>query len=405
MLDPVVREDWLRPPAGLSRIAGGSVSSPEGFAAGGAACGLKASGALDVGVLVSLRPAVSTLLDTVNALPAAPVVHNRGLDRARLRAVVVNSGNANASTGAPGIAAARAMGARGASALGVAPGEVAVCSTGVIGETLDLGRVLPGVDRAARGVSPRGGPEFAAAICTTDRALKAGAFRLDLSSGPVTIGAAAKGAGMISPTMATMLAYVTTDAAVDRATLDRLSHDATAASFNRISVDGQMSPSDTLIVMATGTGAPLAGADAEAFGAALACVCRWLAVQIVKDGEGADHTLRLLVRGAADAEEADVVARRVGDSPLVKTAAFGKDPNWGRVSQAVGQALAGRGGAPARLAISFDGLDAADPGVAEVMARPEYDLVVSLGRGDAEAELWISDLTHAYVTLNAEYHT
>ena len=348
----------------------------------------------------------SAMVDTTSALPSAPVLHTRSLDPAGLRAVVVNAGNANAATGSPGLEDAGAMGAHAAGLLGLEAGRVAVSSTGTVGERLDLDRVRRGIAEAANALRPDGGADFAQAICTTDRAPKAGAFRLALpSGGEVTIGAAAKGAGMISPRMATMLAYVTTDADVAPPDVARATASAAEASFNRISVDGQMSPSDTLIVLAGGGREPLEGDDRDAFAAGLAAVCRWLAIQMVKDGEGAEHVMRVVVREAADDREAEVVARAVGNSPLVKTAAFGRDPNWGRVSQAVGQALAGRGGVAADLRVAFDGVPGGAPAVAAVLARPEYDLEVSLGRGTAEAALWASDLSHAYVTLNAEYHT
>jgi len=384
------------------------VTSPEGFVAGAAACGLKPSGALDVGLLRGTGPGFSALVDTTNALPSAPVLHTRSLDASGLRAVVVNAGNANAATGSPGLDDARAMGAHAAQLLGLEAGQVAVSSTGTVGERLDLERVRRGIAAAAQALRPDGGPDFARAICTTDRAPKAGAFRLTLPGGDVvTIGAAAKGAGMLSPRMATMLAYVTTDADVAPPDLAWATLFAAQASFNRISVDGQMSPSDTLLVLANGLADPIPveGDDRDAFAAGLAAVCRWLAIQMVKDGEGAQHVMRVVVREAADDEEAEAVARAVGDSPLVKTAAFGRDPNWGRISQAVGQALAGRGGAPAEVRVAFDGVPGGDPAVADVLARSEYDLEVSLGRGAGEATLWASDLTHAYVTLNAEYHT
>jgi glutamate N-acetyltransferase / amino-acid N-acetyltransferase len=352
-----------------------------------------------------VRRASSAVVDTVSALPAAPVVHTRALARERLQAVLVTSGCANASTGEGGLQDARALGARTAAALGLGADEVGVSSTGVIGERMDMPRALAGIEAAAAVLGPDGGPSFAGAICTTDRWTKTWAARLRLSAGPALIGGTAKGAGMISPTMATMLAYVTTDAAVSAEALARATAAAAERSFNRISVDGQMSPSDTLVVMANGEGAPLAGADLERFGDALTAVCRWLALQMVKDGEGAEHAVRLVVEGARDADEAEAVARAIADSPLVKSAVYGRDPNWGRVAQAVGQALAGRGGPEARLTLAFDGLGAGDPGLAEVMGREEYDLAVGLGRGRAGAEMWFCDLTHAYVTLNAEYHT
>jgi glutamate N-acetyltransferase/amino-acid N-acetyltransferase len=294
------------------------VSSAPRFRAGGAAGGLKPSGDLDVGVLRSDRRAVSALVDTTSGLPAAAVRHTRTLDRARLQGAVANSGNANAATGAAGEADAAEMGAHAARALGLSPDEVAVASTGVIGERLDLPRVRIGIDAAVGASSPAGGGAFARAICTTDRFTKEGGFTLDLpGGGSVTIGAAAKGGGMISPTMATMLAYVCTDAALDAGDLARMTAGAAEASFNRITVDGQMSPSDTLLVLANGEGPPLGGADRDALATALRSVCRWLAVLMVKDGEGAEHAMRILVEAALDDAEAEAVARAVGNSPLV----------------------------------------------------------------------------------------
>jgi len=392
-------------PEGVEPVPGGSVSSAPGFLAAGVACGLKPSGALDIGVLASAGPAVSALVDTVNAMPSAPVVRNRQIDCTALRGVVVNAGSANAATGSPGLEDAHLMAGRAAAALGLEPGQVAVSSTGTIGDRLDLDRVLPGIDAAVAALGPDGGADFTRAICTTDRAVKGGAFRIPLSVGAVTLGVAAKGAGMLSPRMATMLAYVATDAAVGADALARATAAAAARSFNRISVDGQMSPSDTLLVLANGAGPPLAGRDLERFADALAAACRWLAVQMVKDGEGAEHAVRLVVREAADPAEAEAVARAIADSPLVKTAAFGQDPNWGRIAQAAGQALAGREGPEPRLRVAVDGHPVPGDEAVEVLARPEYDMEVALGRGAAEAELWWCDLTHAYVTLNAEYHT
>ena len=388
--------------------APGGILAPEGFVAGSAACGLKPSGALDVGLLAATGACASAMVTTTSALPAAPIVRNRErVDSARVRAVVVNSGTANAATGSPGIDDAEAMAARAAAALGIEADEVVVSSTGTIGDRLDRERVLGGIDAAAAARGREGGEGFARAIQTTDRFDKAGAFTATLPSGATTtFGVAAKGAGMIRPGMATMLAYVTTDAPVAAGDLAAATRRAGEDSFNRISVDGQMSPSDTLLVMASGAGTPLGGEDLAGFTRALRAVCRWAALLMVKDGEGAEFVVRLLVDGAADPGEAEVVARAVADSPLVRTAVHGRDPNWGRVSQAVGQALAGRGGPEATLAIAADGVSIADPAVAEVMARPEYELRVSLGRGDADAaEVLFCDLGHAYVTLNAEYTT
>lgn len=396
--------DWLRAPAGLTRIDGG-VAAPEGFAAAGVACGLKPSAALDIGVLAATRPTTSGMVDTTSALPAAPVVRNRSLERGSIRAAVVNAGKANAATGTVGMEHAHQMGRRAAALLGVPESRVVVNSTGTIGEYLDMDLVGPGIDRAVAGLSGAGDADFGRAICTTDRAPKGGAFRLAAGGAPVTIGAAAKGAGMISPHMATMLAYLTTDAALDADDLQRITAAAARASFNRISIDGQMSPSDTLLVMASGQGEPLSGSGRDAVAAAIEAICRWLAVQMVEDGEGADHAVRLLVTGAADEDEAARVARAIGNSPLVKAAIFGRDPNWGRVSQAVGQALAGASGPVHEPVVAVDGVPFGTDGVREVLERREYDLTVELGRGTGADELWVCDLTHAYVTLNAEYHT
>ncbi len=402
---PVERADWLREPDGLEPIPDGTPTSVPGFVAGATACGIKPSGVLDLGILRSVPTAVSAMVDTTNALPSAPVLLNRQLDRARFQGVVVNAGNANAATGSPGLDDARAMALRAAFGCGLPEGSIAVSSTGTIGARLDGTRVLQGIDVVASRLSPDGGADFAKAIQTTDRFAKSAAFRLALSSAEVTIGAVAKGAGMIRPTMATMLAYLTTDAALSADDLLTATRTAAEHSFNRISVDGQMSPSDTLLILANGQGPVLTGADLDLFTAAISSVCRRMAILMVKDGEGADHAVRILVTEAADDAEAERVVRAVGDSPLVKTAIFGRDPNWGRLSQAVGAALVGATGAATDLRVSFDGIPVDDPAIAEVMSRAEYDIEISLCRGTGEAELWACDLGHAYVTLNAEYHT
>ena len=392
-------------PAGLEPLAAGGVTTPAGFLASGVACGLKERGGLDIGVLTSERRATSALVDTASALPSASVVHTRSLDVAHLQAVVVNAGNANAETGTQGIRDAAEIGATVAGELGADAGEVAVCSTGVIGRLFTMEKVVPGAAAAASAVTRDGGAAFGQAICTTDRAPKGGAFRLRLPSGEYAIGAAAKGAGMISPRMATMLAYVTTDAPIDARVLQPLVKQAAAESFNRISVDGQMSPSDTLLVFANGDGPQLIAHEAELFGRALRAICRWLAVQMVHDGEGAQHAVRLLVHGGRDDPEAERVARAIANSPLVKAAVYGRDPNWGRLTQAIGAALADTPGPPPVPSVSFDGLEVTDPGIGDVMALDEYEMHVGLGRGEGLAEVFFCDLTHEYVSINADYTT
>ncbi len=398
------RADWIGAPDGLTRVDGTGVTAPSGFRAAGVPAGLKGGGLLDLGLLVSDRPAASALVDTPSALPSAAVIYSRTLHAGSLRGVVVNSGCANAATGEQGIVDARAMGETAAAAAGVPVGSLAVCSTGVIGERLPMKALTAGVDAAAAALSQGGGMDFGEAIRTTDAFAKGGTFRLALAAGEVTIGAAAKGAGMIRPDMATMLAYVTTDACVLPDDLLALTRAAADGGFNRISVDGQMSPSDTLLVLANGEGPPLEGDDLALFGDALRAICRFLAILMVKDGEGAEHAVRVVVDGALDDAEAERVARAVGESALVRTAVYGRDANWGRVHQAVGQALAATGG-HVDFTLRFDGVLPDGAGIADVMARPEYEIQVGLGRGAARAELFASDLGHGYVTVNAEYRT
>lgn len=267
-----------------------------------------------------------------------------------------------------------------------------------------MNAITAGIDAAAAALSPDGGPDFGEAIRTTDAFPKGGTFRLALSVGEVTIGAAAKGAGMIRPDMATMLAYVTSDACVLPDDLLAATRAAADAGFNRISVDGQMSPSDTLLVLANGEGPPLDGDDLALFAAALRAICRYLAILMVKDGEGAEHAVRVVVEGALDDDEAERVARAVGESALVRTAVYGRDANWGRVNQAVGQALARTGG-HVDFTLRFDGVLPDGAGIDEVMTRAEYEMQVGLGRGSGWAELFASDLGHGYVSVNADYRT
>lgn len=399
------RVDWIGAPAGLTKVGGAGVTAPSGFRAAGVAAGLKPNGALDLGILVSDRPTASALVDTSSALPSAAVVYTRSLNPGGLRGVVVNSGCANAATGDQGVADARTMGDTAAAAAGLPIGSLAVCSTGTIGDRLPIKVVTTGVDSAAAALAADGGTAFGEAIRTTDLFAKGGTFHLVLPSGDqVTIGAAAKGAGMIRPDMATMLAYLTTDACVLPDDLFRATTRAADRGFNRISVDGQMSPSDTLLVIANGEGPPLGGDGLAAFGDALRAVCRYLAILMVKDGEGAEHAVRVIVDGALDDGEAERVARAVGESALVRTAVYGRDANWGRVSQAVGQALAQSGG-HVDLTLTFDGVHPEGQGIVEVMARPEYEIQVGLGRGNGWAELFASDLGHGYVSVNADYRT
>jgi glutamate N-acetyltransferase / amino-acid N-acetyltransferase len=379
------RSRWVREPDGVEELAPRQLAP--GFRAAGVACGLKGGGETDLGLLACDADAVSsaTLL-TRNAAAAAPVRVCREQCRLdSIRAAVVNSGNANAATGDQGYSDALAMRDAAAAALGVDGPEVAVAETGVIGVPLDLNTVRGGIESAAAALGPSGGEDFAAAICTTDRWPKRCTVKLD----GVTVSAQAKGAGMMEPGFATLLCFVQTDAVLGDA--DRSLRDATAASFERISVDGQMSTNDMVLLQGTGTaGAPLPEGLLEA-------VLLQLALEVVADGEGATRVGRVEVLEAAADEEAERVARAIANSPLVKTALFGRDPNWGRIAQAAGMALAGE---------QLGELGPAEIDAEELAGEePEAQLSVRLGRGGAGAHLYFSDLTYDYVKLNAEYTT
>jgi glutamate N-acetyltransferase/amino-acid N-acetyltransferase len=375
----------VKPPEGVEELD--SAQLAPGFRAAAVACGLKEGGATDVGVLACDEPEVrSALALTRNAAAAAPVrVCRDECDGGAIRAVAVNSGNANAATGHQGYADALAMRDAVAEALGVEPRAVAVAETGTIGVPLDIEAVTTGLLEAVEGLSADGGDQFAAAIMTTDKGPK----RCTVRAGGVTISAQAKGAGMIEPGFATMLCFVQTDAEV--ADPDSKLRSALTGSMERITVDGQLSTNDTVLLQATGTaGAPLPEGLLDA-------VLLQLALEIVADGEGASRVARVEVVGAADADEAERVARAIANSPLVKTALFGRDSNWGRIAQAAGMALAGE---------ELEELGPDRIQAAELAAElPEAELSVHLGRGDATAHIFFSDLTHDYIRINAEYTT
>lgn len=396
----------------------GSVTTPEGFEAAGVAAGIKKSRKPDLGLLVSTKPCVSAAVYTLNAAAAAPVkVCRAETEAGALQGIVVNSGSANACTGEQGLADARRMVRAAADACGLPVERMAVASTGVIGELLPMERLDAGINDAAAELSGHGGGDFAAAIQTTDRFAKEGAVKLELSSGTVTIGACAKGAGMIAPDMATMLAFITTDAGVPSGLLQDMLMTAATRSFNAVSVDGDMSTNDCMFLFANGaSGIALeAGSDdAELFTAALAAVCMGLALKIVADGEGATKVIELKVSGAGAPEEAARVACAIANSPLVKTAFYGSDANWGRILASAGAALAGE---PAFLPdVYYEGICVAAGGEAtygpeagigmdEVMTQQEISVSLNLNRGGHAYTIYFSDLSHDYVTLNAEYTT
>jgi glutamate N-acetyltransferase/amino-acid N-acetyltransferase len=379
------RSRWVAAPAGVEQLDPAQLAP--GFRAGGAHCGLKGGGRTDVGLVVCDEESVrSAMVLTRNAAAAAPIrVCREMVDDERVRAAVVNSGNANAETGQKGIEDAAGMCRRAADALGFDAAHVAVAETGTIGVPLPIDAVLPGIDEAAAGLSAAGGTVFSDAITTTDRWPK----RCTLKVGKVTISAQAKGAGMIEPNMATMLCFVQTDALVAEPA-DELGA-AVDASFNRITVDGQMSTNDMVLLQTTGTaGEPLPEGLLEA-------VLTQLAIEIVRDGEGAARVGRIEITEAASPEEAERVARAIANSPLVKTALFGRDPNWGRIAQAAGAALVG-------VEMEEIGEDSINAG--ELAGETEEaEIGLRLGRGEHRAHVWFSDLGYEYVRINAEYTT
>lgn len=408
------RSRWVAKPDHVTELAGGL---PAGFRAAGVATGLKRDGALDVGLLVSDAPeTTSAARFTRSGVVAAPVqLCRERCDLAHLRAVAVNAGNANAATGMPGFESAGATQIAASRLTGIDPTGVAVGSTGVIGVQLPVDRVLTGLEAARELLRADGDQDFSAAIQTTDAFEKRAALEVRLPSGTVRLSAQCKGAGMISPNFATMLCFVQTDAALDPATADLLLGVTVKRSFDRISVDGQLSTNDTAILMASGaSGVTVApeSPDELALGEALDALLRQLALMIVKDGEGSKRVGRVVVRGG-DGETVERAARAVANSPLVKAALHGGDPNWGRIAQAVGGVLLD---IPVDLDIAIEGVPVCEAGgvraydeskLAEAVTGDEVEYAIGLNDGEprAETEVFFSDLSHEYVSINADYRT
>lgn len=392
------------PDAGDGR-PGTGVSAAAGVVAAGVSAGLKSSGGLDVALIVVTGPqAAAAGVFTSNRVVAAPVQWSRQVIRGgQVRAVVLNSGGANACTGADGFADTHATAEAVARVTGVDAGEVAVCSTGVIGQRLDLGSLLAALPRAAAELSPAGGTRAAEAIRTTDTVRKEAVRRI----GAVTIGGMAKGAAMLSPALATMLAVITTDAVADADQLDRLLRAATSRTFDRVDTDGCCSTNDTVLLIASGaSGVRPAEAD---LAAAVEQVCADLAGQMVADAEGAGKDITVEVLGAQSTEDALTVARAVARNTLVKCALAGSDPYWGRILAAAGTTAAFFD--PDRIDVSFNGVrvcrgGCAQPGApaADISGR-RIHVEVELHAGTASAAVHTTDLTTDYVHLNADYTT
>lgn len=403
---------------------GGDMTAAQGFLAAGDVCGLKASGRKDVGAVASDRPATAAGTFTSNKVKAAPVLVSLDVLKqtgGHARAIVFNSGNANAATGEQGRQNARAMQRHFAegpgAALGIRAEGVFVCSTGVIGVQLDMERLGRGIRGLA--LRPSSGEAAVQAMMTTDTVPKTAAARFATASGAVTVAGMAKGAAMIAPHMATMLAFMGTDAAVEPAFLQRALTAAVEDSFNMIVIDGDMSTNDTALLLANGAAwpadrAPLDGTQPEcaAFEAALRSVASRLAQQMARDGEGATKFIEVRVEGAANLADARKVARSIAGSNLTKAAVLGADPNWGRIACAAGYSGAeldpdkydvAIGGVPlvrAGLPLAFDAVAASDE-----MKGKEVQIHVHLHLGSGHATAWGCDLTPEYVRLNSEYTT
>lgn len=383
-----------------------SVTTPKGFRASGVTAGLKASGRPDLALVVNDGPDhhVAAVF-TSNRVEAAPVTWSRVVVAdGRADAVVLNSGGANACTGAPGFQDTHRTAEHVGVALGVAPGDVVVCSTGLIGERLPMDLLLPGVDAAAAGLAVEGGAAAAEAIMTTDTVAKTAA---DTHADGWSVGGMAKGAGMLAPALATMLVVVTTDAVVDPAVLDGVLRAATRETFDRVDSDGCMSTNDTVVLLASGASG--VAAEPAALTEAVTAVCADLARQLVADAEGAHHDIAVEVRSAATEDDALEVARSVARNNLFKCAVFGNDPNWGRVLAAVGTTAAAFD--PATLDVAMNGVQVCrsggvgeDRSLVDLTAR-EVRVVVDLHAGDATATVWTNDLTHDYVHENSAYST
>jgi glutamate N-acetyltransferase/amino-acid N-acetyltransferase len=383
-----------------------SVTAARGFLASGLHCGIRRSSP-DLALVRSLPEATGAAMFTVNRMQAAPVVVSREhLELADPQAVVVNSGVANAATGVRGELDARATAAEAARVLNLDAEQILVLSTGVIGAPLPLGEILAGLKPAAAALSADGGADAAHAILTTDTRPKQAARQ-----GPAfTVGGMAKGSGMIHPNLATMLAVVTTDYPLDPGEAIEFLRPAVDESFNSISVDGECSTNDTVVLLANGASG--AARDESAFADVLRRVCSELAAQIVADGEGATVLAEISVTGAASSAEAKAIARRIATSPLVKTALFGRDANWGRVLAAAGSAPYNGGFArldPARVTLSYNGATVLAAGSPQEI-EPELDgpscrIDLDLGLGDASASYLTSDLSYDYVRINADYRT
>jgi len=399
----------------LTEILGG-ITAPRGFRAAGVACGLKKNGDRDLMLLTADRACSAAGTFTRNVVKAAPVLYSRRIVKAgRAQAVVINAGIANACTGEEGMRRCEQMAADVAAATGLAKEMVLVCSTGVIGWQLPMEKISAGIGEAARALSPDGGHAAARAIMTTDTRPKEIAVQFETSAGPVRIGGMAKGSGMIAPNMATLLSVITTDARVDPDTLQSALVNAVERSFNRVTIDGDTSTNDTVLLLASGAiGIRLdqGTEDFARFAQALTRVAEVLAKAIARDGEGATKLVEIRVTGAPDDTAAARIALTIANSPLVKTALFGNDPNWGRILAAAGRA--GVGFNPHSVSLDLAGIPVVREGepvefdkasASAAMKTDEVVIDLTLSEGEGHTVAWTCDFSYDYVRINADYTT
>lgn len=399
-------------------FAEGGVVAADGFVCSGVHCGLKAEGRRDLALIVAEKGSVpAAAVFTTNAIAAACVnVSREHISSGECCAVVINAGNANACTGEQGEKDAEAMTAGVASALGCSHREVIVCSTGVIGVPLPVQTVLAGIADAAGALDSATGDSAAEAIMTTDTFAKQVAVSVMVDGRKITVGGMAKGSGMIAPNMATMLSVITTDAPLTSNACDAVLRSAADLTFNRVTIDSDTSTNDTVVLMASGDagGDPINVGD-ESLGVvagAVLCVCTELARMLARDGEGATKLVTVTVSGAATESDALLAARSIADSPLVKTALFGRDANWGRVAMAVGKS--GAAVDPSALGITFAGIEVCRAGTAvpfseddalRALSADEVSIEVVLGRGASSATILTCDFSYDYVRINGEYRS
>lgn len=397
-------------------IENGTVTTPAGYLAAGIFCGIKKK-KKDLALIYSTTPCTAAGTFTLNKVKAAPLLISQEsiAQKHQVHAVLVNSGNANACTGEAGLQDAKITQNACAAKLGIKPGEVLISSTGVIGQRLPLDTMISGIEKIVPHLSSDGGHNAAEAILTTDTKMKSYAVKVTLSNGEVSIGGICKGSGMIMPNMATMLAFITTDAGIAQPLLQKLLSASVSKTFNKISVDGETSTNDMVVLLSNGvSGISIedGSSDESVFLQALQAVCREMAKSIVSDGEGATKLVTINVTGAHSDEDADIVGKSIANSSLVKTALNGNDANWGRIMSA-----AGKSGAdidPEKMSIHFNELPIVLPGynivldeekALEILKGSEYELNVCLNGGSHSTTWWTCDFSTDYVKINANYRT